>query len=242
MQAYTQTMPRICELQRMAYDKYRQVSQKKDDPMQFYEWCIFGNCSLLLMLHQINGETNMQAVDGFSLKNLAKASMDMMEQKGDANQLEECWQRCINTAAWLEQNKLTVLAEEVRAGACLCRSKAEKSAEIFYRARYHLSRAGELRPQLSQDDRDSMNSYFSMVDELFEELNKKYDRYLREMAAQSQLPEVEEEYPEGEAPRVTDCDSFLQLTVSLANDRAPVRKGGAGGLSGLLGGLLGRKK
>jgi hypothetical protein len=148
----------------------------------------------------------------------------------------------MNTAVLMEQNNMAVLAEEIRAGACLYRSKSEKSAEIFYRARYHLKRVEELLSQRSKGDQDSMDGSFPTVGMLFEELNKKYDRYLREMAMRSQFPDVDEEYPEGKAPSVTDSESFMQLVYSLANDQPPAQKSTLGGLGSLLGGLLGFRR
>ena len=116
----------------------------------------------------------------------------------------------------MEQAGYGAMAEYFRASMCLA-DCGKKNQAMFVNAKWHMDRARELSAGLNADQKKSYPEDFADVREEYGKMEKKYGKIMENRLRAGEFPNLSEDYPQGQAPAVEACKSFMDFANGLRN-------------------------
>lgn len=194
------------------------------------DWQGYGRALDMMYTLTLNGEARGFRVTDKSLLNYLSATQAFANGRKDTAS-QACWHTAmVCGCALMERAGHAALAEYFRAALCLDVCGIQKNGGALLNAKWHLDRAAELAPTLTEAQRSAYPQDFADYREEYGRLYKKYGRTLEAALRAGQLPNLTGEYPAGAAPAPQSCAVFMQSAAAVrqgapAAGAAPKKKG-----------------
>ena len=203
-------------------------------------WRFMGWCAEMLYSLSCLGEMPSSIYDSLD-QTVMSYGLNVVQSRFDYDSHMRWWAELVWAASVMDDH-CPAMAELCRAHGSLLDAKLHKDSNAFYRARWHMKRAGELRNQLSSEDYENTVGFYDTVANLFKEMQRKYGSISDAAMRKGIAPNISVSYIEGKAPAVESCQSFMSMfqaaSAPAPTPAAPAKKESSGGL---LGKLFGRK-
>lgn len=194
-----------------AQDKYLEAATEHPETMTPAFWCGFGNVGVLYYNLATQGLLNVERIDETSLIDYFFAGANMVSEKWNTEKQETVYNIGVLSCEVMEDCGAEFIAEYYRAYLSLLDSERNKSAEAFYRARWHLKKVGELRSVVGEAVANEVAGYLTDVDVKFKALDKKYGGIVHSMMRSGRFPNLQPSYFNIEVPPVESCRKFMDM-------------------------------
>ncbi len=217
----------------LAIEKYMVGADASPNIINNDLWLGFGRMALLLYNLSSSGVLDADELNGDSLMDMFDAGMHMIGAKWDMDAHNEIFGYSIEICDFMAERGAELVAEYFRAYLSLLESERHKSAEAFYRARWHMKRVGELRNQMDPLAANQVVIAMQDIDDKYRLVEHKYGNAVLGMMRNGRLPDLTVSYGQGKAPDPQSCQNFMQMLYheqAMAN--APQKAAPSGGKAG----------
>ncbi len=187
------------------------IAEDNEMDMEIGSWCCFGRAAQFLYNVACRGEFTTEIKTDNTITSYISSGFNTFMQKTDTSLHQKYWDCLVAVCAAMDNNGYELIGEYFRALGGLLDAKLNKSAEAFYRVRWHMKRIGELRKSVSLDNSVEIHQTLSDIDDEFEKMGKKYGAITDGMLRKGEYPYLQPSYPNGKAPTVESCQNFMEM-------------------------------
>lgn len=223
MDQLTQTNAVVLNYTTNAQTTFLEVAKTYPESMDPCHWILLGRCAQLLYNMACRGELSMHMTDNNSLSTWLGNSFRMAGGANDQSLHDDMMYNVAMVCDAMDRGGRPLIGEYFRALCGLLDSQLHHSADAFYRVRWHMKRIDELRA-LDEDAAEIAESCDD-IDDLFEKMQKKYDRMVMDMMRARQLPDLTPSYLPEKVPDPQSCAKFMVMFNDAASSHsAPPQK------------------
>lgn len=228
-----------CKCWRNGIKVFAAAARECPNDMSPSYWRFMGWCAEMLYSLSCLGEMPASVASAMD-QTVFSFGLDVAQGRFNYDAHQRWWLELVG-AAYVANAHCPAMAELSLAHGSLLDAKLHKDPEAFYRARWHMKRAGELRRSLSAEDQTDTAAFFDAVATLFNELKRKYGAISDNKMRQGIAPDISVSYPQGCAPAVESCQGFMDMFRNASSPAAAAPAARKESSGGLLGKLFGRK-
>ena len=225
VKAYGENNNQAVSLYIAAMALYEKTAIEAPDALDDADWQSFGRAADMMYAMSLNGEVKKINTKDPDEQNFLNLGLSVMSGKRDTA-AQQLWRlQAARIYGRMEQAGYGAMAEYFRASMCLA-DCGKKNQAMFVNAKWHMDRARELSAGLNADQKKSYPEDFADVREEYGKMEKKYGKIMENRLRAGEFPNLSEDYPQGQAPAVEACKSFMDFANGLRNG-APVQAAAA---------------